>query len=94
MTLHLETEDPYGNGLGMTALSRMEALQVALEQCQVGGDVGAIEGPITRSLQWALQHGRPVNARSFHERFRACDARRKELAARRQGDPARTGMEE
>jgi hypothetical protein len=84
MTLHLPApdNDPYGNGLGMTAAIRMDALIAALEQCNTGGEALALEADeITR--RWARLPAAFVAAG-----YRACEARRAELAARRQGEAA------
>lgn len=86
MTLLLDLGADDGNGLALTDQDRMDALRVALAQCRVPADAGALFNDEFRRAMAAARRGyQPGGA--WH-RMQACEARRRELEARLQGAAA------
>lgn len=77
------TSDPYGDGLALTPQARMDALHVALEQCRVPADAEHLRQDQHRSAMACARRG--LSTRGHYDRMQACEARRKELAARLHG---------
>lgn len=81
MLIDTGTEFDLAGAFVIDGVTRRDALDHALDACRTPGEAEALAQDVFRSLQAALRRGHGLNWIGFHERFAACEARRKQLTA-------------